>query len=172
MAKGNGQWAGSLADWKKHSLMQVTLPSGAQVTVRAVTLDELFAEGAVPEDLVHVALLNMQPGGLVRKMAEHEAANEPDKRDKLSRDNLTLRDRLVLRAVVQPKLTEADLGDLDVYDKAMIAQLAQRLRVEDAAGRRVGADALDTFRAVASQLAGREADEARRALLVELAEVQ
>lgn len=172
-AKSNGA-AGtdSLSAWKKRSLMQVTLPSGAQVLLRAVTLDELFAEEAMPEHLIQAAVLSMQPGGVVRKIAAHVAAGEHDEADRLSRDNVGLRDRLVLRAVVEPRLTEDDLADLDVFDKAMIAELAQRVRVTDAAGRRVGADALDTFRTVASQLANVEVDETRRTLLVELAGLQ
>ena len=55
---------------------------------------------------------------------------------------------------------------------AEIAQLAQRLIDTDAEGVKVGADSLDAFRRVCEQLAGSEADEARRAVLVELAAIQ
>lgn len=172
MTKTNGGGSDSLAGWKARSLMRPTLPSGTKITMRALTLDELFAEGAVPEDLVQVALLNMQPGALIRRLAGHVAADEREQADKLSRDNLALRDRLVLVAVVAPKLSEADLAEIDPYDKAMIAQLAQRLIDTDAEGVKIGADSLDAFRRVCGELAGNEADEARRTLLLGLAEVQ
>lgn len=170
--QGNGKWASSLAEVKQLALMHITAPSGAKFTLRAVTLDELFAEEAVPEHLVHVALLNMQPGGFVRRMAQHVADGDQEQADKLSRDNLSLRDRMVLRAVVDPVLAETDLAELDPYDKAMIAQLSQRVTDMDAEGKKVGADSLDGFRRACVELAGGEADEARRKVLLELAEVQ
>lgn len=165
-------WADTLEEAKAKTLMNVTLPTGARFTLRAVTLDELFAEDAVPEDLVQVAVLSLQPGALVRRMASHVDEGDTDAADKLSRDNLALRDRLVLRSVVAPTIDEADLAELDPYDKSMIAMLAQRLIDTDAEGRKVGADSLATFRSACVELAGAEADEARRALLLELAEVQ
>lgn len=173
MGKGNGgSGASSLSDWKARSLMRVALPSGATVTLRALTLDELAAEDALPDDLVRVAMLNMRPGALAMQLAEHVNAGDREKADELSRANLDLRNRIVLAAVVDPKITADDLADIDPYDKAMIAQLAQRLIDTDAEGVRVGADSLEPFRRGAAQLASVEADEARRALLLELAEVQ
>lgn len=168
---GNGKWASTLEEVQQLALMHVTGPSTARYTLRAVTLDELFAEEAVPEHLIQIAMLNMTPGGLVRKMAEHVAAGEPEQADKLSRGNLELRDRLVLRAVVDPPLTEDTVRTLDLYDKAMIAQLCQRLTDIDAEGKKVGADSLDQFRRVAAELAAAETDKARREVLVELSEV-
>lgn len=141
----------SLADWKKRATMDVTLTSGANVTIRALTLDELAAANGLPDDLIHVALLEQTAGGVTGKIAEHlDRAKPTDLADakKLSNATLQLRDRLVLAAVVAPKLTAKDLAVLDPFDKAEIAAFAQRRLTVDAAGRRVGADALDTFRIV------------------------
>lgn len=171
-ADSNGRWASSLDEVEQLSLMHVTGHSTARYTLRAVTLDELFAEEAVPDHLIQVALLNMRPDGLVRQMAAHVAAGEQDTADELSRSNLELRDRLVLRAVVDPPLTAEFVRDkMDAYDKAMIASLCQRTSDVDADGKKVGADRLDSFRRVVAELAAAEADEARRKVLVELSEI-
>lgn len=144
----------SLADWKKSSTIDVVLGSGAHVTIRPLTLDELAANGALPDDLLRVAMLEQIPGGVVSEIAEQLQKGDPDSlkaAKKLSEDNLQLRDRVVLAAVVAPKLKPADLQHLDPFDKSMIAEFAQRRRTIDAAGRRVGAHALDTFRVVAEE---------------------
>jgi hypothetical protein len=145
----------SLADWKRRATMDVTLSSGARVRLRALTIDELAAADGLPNDLVRVALLEQLPGGVVAEIAGH-LENDDDPAafaaaQKLSQDTMLLRDRLVLLAVVEPQLTERDLAKIDPFDKAEIAEYAQRKRVVDSAGRRVGADALSTFRTLAEE---------------------
>jgi hypothetical protein len=128
--------------------------STANVTIRPLTLDELAAQNGLPDDLLRVALLEQIPGGVVAEIADKiekgDAASLAAAK-KLSDDNLKLRDRIVLAAVVAPKLTARDLAGLDPFDKAEIAGFAQRRETVDAAGRRVGADALDTFRIVGEE---------------------
>lgn len=139
----------TLEELKAGRRMAIVLDSGRSVVIRSLTLDELAAEEGLPDDLFHIALLDGLPGGVVGKIAEQLEAGDPaslEQAAKLSRDNLALRDRLVLAAVVEPKLTLADVKDLDPFDRATIALFAQRRRTIDAAGRRVGAQALDTFR--------------------------
>lgn len=170
MAKnGNGKHsghAGTIEEWRQRRRLDVTLPSGMQITMRLVTLDELAADDGLPEDLVRVALISGQPGGIVQAIAKElegvdSMSEELQKADtaaigraqKLSQDNLLLRDRLVMRAVVEPQLTLEDVLDLDGYDKDMIAGIAsRRMGLDfDAAGRRIGAEPLSTFHVFASQ---------------------
>lgn len=144
----------TLAEWRRRSTMDVTLSSGANVTVRPLTLDELAAVDALPDDLIRIVLLEQIPGGVVAEIGAQLEKGDPASlaaARKLSEDNLKLRDRIVLTAVVTPKLTAKDLAGLDPFDKAEIAAFAQRRLNVDAAGRRVGADALDTFRIVSEE---------------------
>lgn len=146
------QWASTLAEAKRGALIDMTGPSGTRYTVRALTLDDLVAEEALPDDLVRVALLDMIPGGVVAEiMTKLQDPKSLKEAEKLSQDTVKLRDRLVLRAIVAPKVAARDIAGLDPYDKELIAQIAQRKVVLDAAGRRVGADALETFRALAEE---------------------
>ena len=154
MAKDPVWKASSLAEWKRRSTIDVTLGSLTNVTIRPLTLDELAAQDGLPDDLLRVALLEQIPGGVVAEISRQiEAGDEKSlaAAKKLSDDNLKLRDRIVLAAVVAPKLTAKDLAALDPFDKAEIAAFAQRRETVDAAGRRVGAEALDTFRIVGEE---------------------
>lgn len=166
----------SLAEAKRRARFVVTGHSGATYELRALTLDDLAAEEALPDDLIRVALLEAHtPGGVSGEIArELKKSSEEGNAAavKISADVLALRDRIVLAAVTAPKLKPADVADLDPFDRAMIAEFAQRQRNVDAAGRQVGADTLDTFRAACSQLARAETDEARKRLLLELADLQ
>jgi hypothetical protein len=139
----------SLADLKARRYALATLPTGLKVRLRSVTLDELAAEEGLPDTLVRVAVLEQFPGGVVAEMAR-ETVNGKEGIERargLSRDMLALRDRLILRAVVEPALEAADLDDLDPFDKAMVAAIASREVDTDAEGRRVwGVEPLNTFR--------------------------
>lgn len=163
----------SLAEVKRRARFVVTCTSGASYELRALTLDDLAAEDALPDDLIRVALLEAHsPGGVSGAIASHMQHDREDDAMKLSADLLKLRDRLVLKAVVTPKLKPADVQHLDPFDRHEIAEFAQRQRNVDAAGRQVGADSLDTFRRACAQLARAETDEARKGLLLELADLQ
>lgn len=149
MAKSNQTWASSLAEAKRRAHVDITCPSGARYTIRALDLDELAADGGLPHDLLRVVLLEMVPGGVVSaindKLVKGDAESLEQAR-KLSQDVVAVRDRIVLHAVVAPALKEKDVAALDPFDKDMIAKIAQRRLAVDAEGKGVGADPLATFR--------------------------
>ena len=143
------QWAHSLAEARRRGIIHATLPSGLQVDVRSLTLDDLVAVNGLPDDLVRIALLEISPGGVGAEIArELKKADKGalDRARKISEDQNALRDRLVLAAVVQPKLTAKDLPYLDSFDKVMVAEIAQHKLEFDAAGRRIGPEPVSTFR--------------------------
>jgi hypothetical protein len=143
-------WASSLAEAKRGRLIDMTGPSGARFTLRTLTLDEIVAEEGLPEDLLNIALLQLIPGGVMveamEKRADPKTRNEAKK---LSVDSFRLADRIALRAIVAPKVTAKDVAALDGFDKQMIVDICQRRITLDATGRRVGANALATFRELA-----------------------
>lgn len=168
----------SLATWKRNSTVTATGPSGTRFSIRPLTLDELASEDALPDDLLRVALLEWSrdvTGGVMGEVASNLKKGDKASLDavrKLSKDNLSLRNRIIVKSLVKPRVTEKELAALDPYDKEMIAAISQRQRTVDATGKRVGADALDNFRAACQILAGAETDEARKAFLLELSEIQ
>lgn len=168
----------TLATWKSNTLIHATGPSKTKFTIRPLTLDELAADDALPDDLLRVALLEWSrsvTGGVMGEMETHLKKGSPEAlaaARKLSKDNLSLRSRVIVRALVKPRVTEKELVGLDPYDKEMIAALSQRTISRDATGKQVGADALDHFRAVAALIARTEADPARKQVLLELSEIQ
>lgn len=168
--------ASTLAEWKKRSRMEVTLPSGSTVVLRTLSLDELAANDGLPNDLLHVAYLEqVAPGGSALTIAQKfEAGDSKSKADakRLADARRDLVNMLVLAAVVSPKLTAKDVSDLDPADREMIADLTQRRTNVDAAGKQVGADMLDSFRSAAAILARAESDPARKAVLLGLSETQ
>lgn len=141
--------AGTIDEWKTRRRIPATLPSGMNVVLRTVSLHELAAEDGLPEDLLHIALLEMTPLGVSGEIAREMASQSEEaleRAKKLSRDAVSLRDRLVLRAVEEPQIGPADLADLDWSDKAMIADIASRQTDVDATGRRVyGEQPIATF---------------------------
>lgn len=166
--------ASTLAEWKKSATMDVTLTSGTRVTLRALTLDELAAAEALPDDLLRVVVLD-QMGALMKERARLLNTGKPAdaaEERKLAAATLEVRDRIVLAAVVAPKLTAKDVKDLDSFDKEEIAEFAQRRRNVDATGKEVGADRLGFFRTTCRILGRSETDPARKALLMELADLQ
>lgn len=163
----------SLAAVQRKTCPTIVCPSTAAFEIRALTLDELAADEALPDDLLRVALVESHaPGGVSAEIAAAAGRDDVDEARRLSRALLELRDRIVHKAVVKPALTLAQVKKLDPYDKAMIVEFAQRQRSIDAAGREVGADTLDTFRRVCAFLARTEDRAPRKELLLELADLQ
>lgn len=137
-----------VGEWQRRRFAKATLPTGQEVTLRAVTLDELAALDALPDDLVAVAWYEKLPGGISAQIPapELQTPEGAARARKLSQDTLALRDKLVLAAVVEPAITETDLPSLDPFDKDMVANLASRQDDLDATGRRVwGVEPLNTF---------------------------
>lgn len=155
MAKNgkNSGHAGTLAEWKARRRLDVTLPSGMPITMRTLTLSELAVADGLPDDLIRLALVEMQPGGIVGEIgAELQKSDEGalERAKKYAEDNLALRDRLILAAVLDPVMNEDDVRELDGFDKEMIAGIASRQLEFDAIGRRVGSEPLSTFRVFAA----------------------
>lgn len=146
-------WASSFDEIQQLRLIYATLPTGAKMVLRTLTLDELAAVDGLPDDLLRVALLEMDPRGgiageiarLVRRSEESEDDTSVEEAQKLSQANVQLVNRLVQAAVVEPPLTLEQTETLDGFDKAMIAGIASRRIGFDAAGRRVGVEPLDTL---------------------------
>lgn len=144
MARKQNGWADSPAILKGRSTMDVTLPSGNQVTLRTVTLDELIIDEALPADLVGAAYLDSS-GMLPLEMHKAWEQQRPEEIQKFSRDALAVRERLVTRALVSPEPTPAVVASLDQFDRRMIEDLAQRRRNRDWLGKQVAPEELSEF---------------------------
>jgi hypothetical protein len=137
MANTNG-WASSLAEAKRNATVNMIGPSGSKFSVRPLTLVELAAEEALPDDLFKVAILEQVDGGVVAQqigLLQKGNAEALEESRKLSRDTLELRNRIVLKATVAPALKPSDLKLLDPFDIDAIARVAQhRLTVDEDGG--------------------------------------
>lgn len=143
--KKNGkqpEWADSPEAIKSRRLMDVTLLSGAKVTLRTVTLDELALDDAIPGDLIEVAILD-SADLLLPEMLNHVRNQRPEEAQRLSKNAVLLADRVTLRAIVNPPVSPEVVGALDGFDKKMILEIAQRKRSTDATGKVVCAQVLD-----------------------------
>lgn len=152
---------GTFDEWRYRSRIPVTLPSGMQVEIRPLTLDELASQEALPDELLRVAFLHTA-GAFEATLGEILSKQTPESLEeatKLSQESLRLRDRLCLAAIVGPpevadalKADPSALDLVDPFDKAMVADIAQRQLAEDAAGRRVyGVQPLATFPGAAAK---------------------
>lgn len=166
----NGGWGDSAADIAERLTMNVTLPSGARVVLRTVTLDQAIALGAMPDDLLYIAIAD-RAGAAVPMMAGELRDGKIEKVREMSRDLLAMRERVSVAAIVADD-PEAIAKSLDDFDREMITDLCQRRTNTDAAGRRFGPDRLDTFRDADPERAGEPADEARGGEGVDVSEVQ
>lgn len=168
----------SLEELDGLKVMQATLDSGARVLAGTVTLDELIALDAFPDDLVYIAVLE-HAGATLPEMARElrdGGENGADRVKEMSRDLLKLRDRLCLLSLQKGGYQDGDaelvFERLDSYDRAYVADLAQRRVVVDAAGRRFGAQPLSHFRDDAEEPAGDPAGEVRPGEGVDVPEAQ
>lgn len=160
-------WASSIEELEEIRVMRATLTSGARVLLGTVALDELIASEALPKDLIYVAVLE-RSGATVLEMARElkdGGADAGERVREISKDVLRMHEKLAYVALMKGGHDEVEAGEvlkrLDEYDRKMIADLAQRKTVEDAAGRRFGAETLGQFRGDAPEPAGDAAGEAR-----------
>lgn len=142
--KKQSGWADTAEQIKASRTMDVTLLSGAKVTLRTVTLDELAMDDAIPGDLVEVAILD-SADLLLPSMLEAIRGQKPEEAQRLSRNAVLLADRVAKRALVAPAGSDDVIEALDGFDKKMILEIAQRKRSVDAAGKVVAAQALADF---------------------------
>lgn len=160
------KWADTPAEIKGRRTMDVTLLSGAKVTLRTVDLDELALAEALPGDLLAAAILD-SAGLLLPQMLQDVRAGKTEDAQKLSRDTVALRDRVVRAALVAPEATDEVVDALDAFDKRMIVELAQRRLTQDAAGKVVAAQSLGDFEQFREVGDGDEAGAADRTERVE-----
>ena len=83
------EWADSAETIKASRTMDVTLLSGAKVTLRTVTLDELALDDAIPGDLIEVAILD-SADLLLPQMLDHVRAQRPEEAQRLSKNAVLL----------------------------------------------------------------------------------
>lgn len=153
-AAANGKWAGSLADWKRRAgPHNATLKSGQRVTFRVLGLGELALLDAVPDhlrELVALHQLNRGAGGIDAVIAREmlDVQTDPSKAAEFQqrlRDLAEVTKRLVVEALVEPKVTLDDLDGLPWEDLEELMRLCTGQLPFDSAGVRVGVEALDAW---------------------------
>lgn len=155
-------WASTADEWQSAGLHNAELDSGARITFRDVSVGELIAADALPEDLLQIALLEYgDPGAGARLIAETvdlpaDAGEEQreaslEKAKEIGRKLVRLNHELCAAAVVEPKLTAEQVARLPFRDLEMLGGFLTRRLIFDAAGRRVGVEPLDTFRVFAEE---------------------
>jgi hypothetical protein len=141
----------SVAGWANRGLHTVHLPSGMVVKMRIPDLAFMLAHGEVPDHLRTAAMLEVlddtadeTPLALRKKEDGSPLVDE-----ETIRHIYDLRQHLIVAAVVEPAVTEADLPSLPTEDKDMLQLIATRQRFTDARGVSLGVEPLsrwETFR--------------------------
>jgi hypothetical protein len=127
----------TLEEWNSSRIHEdVMLPSGFQVDITVPNLPQMIASGAIPNNLVDVAIGVAQGAGRTpgREVIEQ---------------SVEFAAKVVSTAVVNPVVTEQDVLDnkLPYEDVEMIVEIATRQRDLDAIGRHIGGlDKLQEFR--------------------------
>jgi hypothetical protein len=134
--------------WKKAKTHDVTLDSGAEVTIQIPQLAELLKAGDVPNHLVPFAT----------STAKQLKAGEAIEKEQIDGAADFIR-YLVAKTVVVPEITEADVPDLPGEDVDMLFEFATRQRDLDALGKHIaGLDLQKDFRTFRRLPGGAEAD--------------
>lgn len=110
----------SLAGWKKAKTHNVLLPSNVRVEIQIPDLAAIIESGDLPQHLLDVALGVANEGT--------DIAPTPE----LIKQQREFTEHLVLKTVVNPKLTADDVKDLPYEDLEMLVQIATRQRDFDA----------------------------------------
>lgn len=154
----------SLSRWQARSLHTVTCPSGQRLRIRILGLAAILEMGDLPEDLIDIVMLELTTvdgvaGALAKDLVGDEITDEQRERV-LSRmkDYGRLQRYLAINAIEEVEEDggwypiDLELDDLDALpedDLAMVAEIVQRLRNQDARGVTIGVEPLDrwaTFR--------------------------
>lgn len=155
-------WAGTAAEWAD-KVHDATLPSGMQVSFRFPSLGEIIELGALPKDLLEIAVAEWaDPGAAARIAAEPyaELPDEPTDEQQEQADEVAravsekiarLNRHIVARALVAPQMTAPELAAAPYSDVEMLARLINRIDPFDAAGRRIGPEPITTFRVFADE---------------------
>lgn len=117
----------SAAEWKKaKDHPNVLLPSGVRVTIRIPDLAGMMETGIIPSDYMEIATR------LAKKVENNEAPTQEDMSEEAKFERI-----LLTKTVIEPEITEADVPDLPVEDRGMLAQFAMRQRDLDAEGEHI-----------------------------------
>jgi len=117
----------SLAGWKKAREHTILLPSGSRVAIVIPDLAALIETGHIPQNLLDAALATTGAG----------AAPSTPTKEFISQER-EFTNKLVQATVVRPKLSDDDLDEIPVEDKAMIVEFATRQRDMDAEFSHIG----------------------------------
>ena len=156
-AESKSSWrAAPLDAWQRRAVHTVTGFSGQRLKIRIPGIATLLEHGDLPEDLVALAVAELTDvAGAASWVAQPEDMNE-----KMGRIEAfgRFQRHLVCSAIVAVETEEGwqdvelSLDDLEMLpedDLAMVAEIVQRLRGQDARGVRIGVEPLDrwaTFR--------------------------
>lgn len=115
------QKAASLGAWKKAKRHTVTLPSATVVEIEIPDLPNLVKAGAIPNELVDVAI----EAASGRKVTRDDIVKQAD-----------FYNKLCALTVVVPEVEESVFanGDIPFEDKEMLVEMATRQRDLDAVG--------------------------------------
>lgn len=146
--------AGTASAWKKRGgPHRITLPSGQRVLARVLGLGSLARLDGLPEDLVDAVVLhvvNLEHGGLPAVIAAElgNVNTDPEIAARVSQRISAfgrLTKYLVAEALVEPKLTVAELEEIPEDDLEMLMRIVTGRQQFDAAGVRIGVEALDAW---------------------------
>lgn len=150
----------SLAAWQAKALHTVTCPSGQRLRIRIRGLATILEAGDLPEDLVDIAFTELThemgaAGAITKDLVGGEVSDEQRTRAlRRMREFGRLQRHLVCVSVEEMEqggdwqpvtLTLDDLDVLPEDDLAMVAEIVQRLRGQDARGVTIGVDPLDRW---------------------------
>lgn len=113
----------STAGWKRAATHDVVCPSGVTVTIRVPDIPALIEAGTIPQHLLDTAI------GV--------ATGDTKPNVEMLKQQREYTDLVTMAAVVEPKLTEADLADIPFEDKDFIVAIATRQRDLDALGNHI-----------------------------------
>lgn len=113
------------AQWKKLKTHTITLPSSAVVDIEIPDLPSLVKTGAIPNELVDIAI-GVANG---KKVTREDIVQQAD-----------FYNKLCAITVVSPAVSEEDFasGAVPFEDKELIVELATRQRDLDACGHHIG----------------------------------
>lgn len=131
----------TLDGWKKASVHYPLLPSGSRVGLKVVDLSAMIESGQIPNHLLNAAV------GIASAQQNEDKVPTVEEITKSAKEEREFTDLMVLAAVVEPKLSEADVTEVPVEDKQFIVAVATRQRDLDAEGEHIaGLTSSEKFR--------------------------
>jgi hypothetical protein len=114
----------TVAGWKKSAKHPVLCPSGVRVEIRIPDLPLMIESGEIPQHLLEAALGVAGSNGATPSI-------------ELIKQQREFTDNLVMKTVVAPRLTEADMAEIPYEDKDFLVSVATRQRDIDAEGEHI-----------------------------------